>query len=216
MILTEFQSNRKRRTKQSAVYTTETEDYYMAYDARNEILHATDHWKICRWLDVGFDHVTAEDVERASRSDDVPTQAVRLRPVFEMCGLVGDEHEADRVDLIRRLADAGPQSDPEMRILFQAIAAEYMAARCASDAMSPGQSMEVMSMQLGNFSKLARLGNELREGQQRIRQAQKPSLKLLDASNQAAIGQTKMLTAGKEGFEREGDESPLHLGSERD
>jgi hypothetical protein len=103
----------------------------------------------------------------------------------------------ERADLIKRLAEAGPQSVTEMQVLFQAIATEYMAARCAADAMRPGQSVEVMSLQLGNFGKAAKMGTQLREAQHKLREAARPSLRLLDASPHAAIGHTNSLPSGE-------------------
>ena len=139
------------------------EDYYRAYDERMELLFGSDRLKICGWLNIGYDSVTADDLARACLSDDVQTQAVRLQSLFEMCGLVGEAHSVERAELIKRLAEAGPQSITEMQVLFQAIATDYMAARCAADAMRPGQSFEVMSLQLGNFGKAAKMGTQLRE-----------------------------------------------------
>lgn len=173
------------------------EDYYRAYDARMELLFGSDRLKICGWLNIGYDSVTADDLARACLSDDVQTQAVRLQSLFEMCGLVGEAHSVERAELIKRLAEAGPQSITEMQVLFQAIATEYMAARCAADAMRPGQSFEVMSLQLGNFGKASKLGTQLREAQHKLREAARPSLRLLDATPHAAIGQTKSLPAGE-------------------
>jgi hypothetical protein len=181
------------------------EDYYRAYDERMAFVHASDHWQICRWLNIAYDSVTAEDLARASVSNDVQTQAVRLRPLFEMCGLVGEAYSMERADLIQRLAEAGPQSSSEMQILSQAIATEYMAARCAADAMRQGQSVEVMSLQLGNFSKASKLGTQLREAQHKLWEAARPSLRLLDASPHAAIGHTKSLPAGEAAPDRQGD-----------
>lgn len=173
------------------------EDYYLAYDARMELLYGSDRLKICGWLNIGCDSVTAEDLARACLSDDVQIQAVRLQSLFEMCGLVGEAHSVERADLIKRLAEAGPQSVTEMQVLSQAIATEYMAARFASDAMRPGQSVDVMSLQLGNFNKAAKMGAQLREAQHKLREAARPSLRLLDATPHAAIGQTKSLPVGE-------------------
>jgi hypothetical protein len=173
------------------------EDYFRAYDARMELLYGSDRLKICGWLNIGYDSVTTEDLARACLSDHVQTQAVRLQSLFEMCGLVGEAHSVERADLVRRLAEAGPQSITEMQVLFQAIATEYMAARFASDAMRHGQSVEVMSLQLGNFNKAAKMGAQLREAQHKLREAARPSLRLLDATPHAAIGQTKSLPAGE-------------------
>ena len=111
------------------------EEYYLAYDARMELLYGSDRLKICGWLNIGYDSVTAEDLARACLSEDVQVQAVRLQSLFEMCGLVGEAHSVERADLILRLAVAAAQSITEMQVLFQAIATEYMAARFAADAM---------------------------------------------------------------------------------
>jgi len=173
------------------------QDYYRAYDARMELLYGSERLKICGWLNIGYDSVTADDLARACLSGDVQIQTVRLQSLFEMCGLVGEAHSVERADLIKRLAEAGPQSITEMQVLSQAIATEYMAARFATDAMRPGQSVEVMSLQLGNFGKAAKMGTQLREAQHKLREAARPSLRLLDASPHAAIGHTKSLPAGE-------------------
>lgn len=156
---------------------------------------ANKHRKICSALHLRYADVTADDLARASLSDDPDIQCARLGPLFKMCGLIGVGHEIERADLINRLADAGLQSVNEMQVLSQAIATEYMAARFASDAMRQGQSFEVMSLQLGNFSKAAKLGTQLREAQHKFREAARPSLRLLDASPHAAIAETKSLPA---------------------
>lgn len=173
------------------------EDYFRVYDARMELLFGSDRLKICGWLNIGYDSVTADDIARACLSDDVQIQAVRLQSLFEMCGLVGEAHSVERADLIKRLAEAGPQSIKEMQVLSQAIATEYMAARFATDATRPGQSVEVMSLQLGNFNMAAKMGTQLREAQHKLREAARPSLRLLDASQHAAIGHTKSLPSGE-------------------
>lgn len=173
------------------------EDFYRAYDARMELLYGSDRLKICGWLNVGYDSVAADDLARACMSGDVQIQAVRLQSLFEMCGLVGEAHSVERADLIKRLAEAGPQSITEMQVLSQAIATEYMAARFAADAMRPGQSVEVMSLQLGNFGKAAKMGTQLRVAQHMLREAARPSLRLLDATPHAAIGHTKSLPSGE-------------------
>lgn len=142
---------------------------------------ANAHRKVCGALHLRYDDVTAEDLARASLSDDPDMQCARLGPLFKMCGLIGVGHEIERADVVRTIAGAGPQSEGEMRLLFQVTAAEYMAAVCATDAMQPRQDLSVVSMQVGNFAKLTRLGLELRGGLQKLRTAQRPSLRLLDA-----------------------------------
>lgn len=92
-----------------------------------------------------------------------------------MCGAlhlrygVGDEIAC--ADVVKTIAGAGPQSKAEMRLLFQVTAAECMAAPCATDAMQPRQDLFVVSMRVGNYAKLTRLGLELRGGLQKLRRA---------------------------------------------
>lgn len=188
------------------------EDYYRAYDARMEVMYGSDQLQICGWLNIAYGSVTAEDLARACLSDDLQTQAVRLHPLFEMCGLVGEAYSLERADFIKRLAEAGPQNVTEVQVISQTIATEYIAARCASDAMRHGQSVEVMSMQLGNFSKVAKLGTQLREAQHKLREAGRPSLKLLDASRRAAVGQTKRLPAREATPDPRGDTDEVEHG----
>jgi hypothetical protein len=162
---------------------------------------ANAHRKVCGALHLRYDDVTADDLARASLSDDIDIQCARLGPLFKMCGLVGDGHEIERADLVKTIAGAGPQSEAEMRLLFQGTAAEYMAVRCAADAMQPGQDPSIMSLQIGNFSKLTRLGFDLQEGLQKLRSAQRPSRRVLDAgpAPSGAVGHTKALPAATDG-----------------
>ncbi len=162
---------------------------------------ANAHRKVCGALHLRYGDVTADDLARASLSDDIDIQCARLGPLFKMCGLVGDGHEIERADLVKTIAGAGPQSEAEMRLLFQGTAAEYMAVRCAADAMQPGQDPSIMSLQIGNFSKLTRLGFDLQEGLQKLRSAQRPSRRVLDAGPAplAAVGHTKALPAATDG-----------------
>jgi len=183
---------------------------------------ANEHRKICGALHLRYDHVTAEDLARASLSDDTDIQCARLGPLFKMCGLVGVGHEIERADLVKTIADAGPQSEAEMRLLFQVTAAEYMAALCATDAMQPRQDLSVVSLQMNNYSKLARLGLDLREGLQKLRSAQRPSLRLLDAEPGphpdpfAAVGYANVLPAAGDGQEPSEAQDPPDAGGDRD
>ena len=162
---------------------------------------ANAHRKICGALHLRYGDVTADDLARASLSDDTDIQCARLGPLFKMCGLIGVGNEIERADLVKTIAGAGPQSEAEMRLLFQGTAAEYMAVRCAADAMQPGQDPSIMSLQIGNFSKLTRLGFDLQEGLQKLRSAQRPSRRVLDAgpAPSGAVGYTKALPAATDG-----------------
>jgi hypothetical protein len=166
-----------------------------------QLAHA--HRKVCAALHLRYGDVTPDDLVRASLSDDPDIQCARLGPLFKMCGLVGDGHQIERADAIKTIADAGPQSEAEMRLLISIAASGYMAARCAADAMEPRQNLAVMSMQVGNFSKLTRLGLDLRGGLQKLRNTQRPSLRVLEATPApalvGAVGHAKALTAGCDG-----------------
>jgi hypothetical protein len=181
---------------------------------------ANEHRKICGALHLRYGDVTADELHRASLSDDTDIQCARLGPLFKMCGLIGVGQEIERADVVRTIADAGPQSEGEMRLLFQVTAAEYMAALCATDAMQPRQDLSVVSLQMGNYSKLTRLGLDLREGLQKLRNAQRPSLRLLDATSApdpfAAVGHTKALTAGGAGHDPSEAQSPPDTEDDRD
>ena len=179
---------------------------------------ANAHRKICDALHLRYGDVTADDLTRASLSDDTDIQCARLAPLFKMCGLVGVAQEIERADLLKTIADAGPQSETEMRLLFQITAAGFMAAQCATDAMQPRQDLAVVSLQITNFSKLTRLGLDLREGLQKLRSAQRPSLRLLDASPAPlpAVGHTKALPAGTDVRDTSEAHSPPDAGGDRD
>ena len=178
---------------------------------------ANGHRKICGALHLRYGDVTADDLARASLSDEADIQCARLGPLFKMCGLVGDGHEIERADLVNTIADAGPQSEAEMRLLFQITAAEFIAARCATDAMQPRQDLAVMSLQMSNFGKLSRLGLDLRAGLEKLRSAQRPSLRLLEAAPAplGAVGHVKALPAG-DGRDASEAHSPPDTGADRD
>ena len=178
---------------------------------------ANDHRKICGALHLRYGDVSSDNLARASMSDDPDIQCARLAPLFKMCGLMGVGHEIERADLVKTIADAGPQSEAEMRLLFQITAAEFMAARCATDAMQPRQDVAVMSLQMANFGKLSRLGLDLRAGQEKLRSAQRPSLRLLEAAPapSGAVGHVKALPAG-DGRDASEAHSPPDTGGDRD
>ena len=145
-----------------------------------QIIHS--HSQICNWLHVGFDDVSREDLRRASLSDDPKVQNARLGGIIEACGLVGDAYEMARADLIRSIADMAPGSEVERLKANAAATVSVMSQRCAAQAMQPGQNPAVMSLQIGNFSKLMRLGLELEASQERSRLARRPALMLVDAN----------------------------------
>ena len=178
---------------------------------------ANGHRKICGALHLRYGDVTADDLARASLSDEADIQCARLGPLFKMCGLIGVGQEIERADLVKTIADAGPRSEAEMRLLFQITAAEFMAARCATDAMQPRQDVAVMSLQMSNFGKLSRLGLDLRAGQEKLRSAQRPSLRLLEAAPAplGAVGHVKALPAG-DGSDASEAHSPPDTDGDRD
>ena len=178
---------------------------------------ANGHRKICGALHLRYGDVTADDLARASLSDEADIQCARLGPLFKMCGLIGVGQEIERADLVKTIADAGPRSEAEMRLLFQITAAEFMAARCATDAMQPRQDVAVMSLQMANFGKLSRLGLDLRAGLEKLRSAQRPSLRLLEAAPAplGAVGHVKALPAG-DGSDASEAHSPPDTDGDRD
>jgi hypothetical protein len=181
---------------------------------------ANEHRTICSALHLRYGDVTADELARASLSDEADIQCARLGPLFRMCGLIGVGHEIERADLVKTIADAGPRSEAEMRLLFQITAAEFMAAQCATDAMQPRQDLAVMSLQMSNFGKLSRLGLDLRAGLEKLRSAQRPSLRLLEAAPATAplgaVGHAKALTAGGDGHHPSEALSPPDTGGDRD
>ena len=180
---------------------------------------ANEHRTICGALHLRYGDVTADDLGRASLSDDADIQCARLGPLFMMCGLIGVRHEIERADLAKTIADAGPRSEAEMRLLFQITAAESMAARCATDAMQPRQDLAVMSLQMADFGKLSRLGLDLRAGLEKLRSGQRPSLRLLEAAPApaplGAVGHVKALPAG-DGRDPSEAHSPPDTDGDRD
>lgn len=171
---------------------------------------ANGHRKVCGALHLRYGDVTADDLARASLSDDTDVQCARLGPLFKMCGLVGDGCQIERADLVKTIADAGPQSEAEMRLLFQIAAAQCLATLCATDAAQPRQDLAVVSLQIANFSKLTRLGFDLQEGLQKLRGAQRPSRRVLGAGSAplAAVGHTKALPASTDVRDPSGAHSP--------
>ena len=180
---------------------------------------ANGHRKICGALHLRYGDVTADELARASLSDEPDIQCARLAPLFRMCGLIGVGHEIERADLVKTIADAGPESEAEMRLLFQITAAEFMAARCATDAMQPRQDVAIMSLQMANFGKLSRLGLDLRVGLEKLRSARRPSLRLLEGvpapAPLGAVGHVKALPAGDRRAPSEA-QSPPDTGCDRD
>lgn len=179
---------------------------------------ANEHRKICGGLHLRYGDVTADELARASLSDDTDIQCARLAPLFKMCGLVGDGHEIERADVVKTIAGAGPQSEAEMRLLFQVTASQYLAALCATDATQPRQDLAVVSLQIGNFSKLTRLGLDLQEGLRKLRNAQRPSLRLLEAApaSLGAVDHVKALPAGDVAQDLSGPQSPPDTDDDRD
>jgi hypothetical protein len=179
---------------------------------------ANAHRKVCGALHLRYGDVTPDDLARASLSCDADIQCARLSPLFKMCGLVGDGHEIDRADVVKTVADAGPQGEAEMRLLFQVAATEHMAARCATDAMQPHQDMAVVSLQVGNFGKLTRLGLDLRVGLEKLRNAQRPSRRVLEAEPApaplGALGPANALAAVNDGHDPSAAHSPPGGGTE--
>ena len=181
---------------------------------------ANGHRKICGALHLRYGDVSADDLARASLSEDPDIQCARLAPLFKMCGLIGGGHEIERADLVKTIADAGPRSETEMRLLFKVAASEYLAALCASDAAQPRQDLAVVSLQISNFSKLTRLGFDLQEGLQKLRSVQRPSLRLLEAATATAslgaVGHAKAITAGGDGHDPSETQIPPGTGGDRD
>ena len=181
---------------------------------------ANGHRKICGALHLRYGDVSPDDLARASMSDDPDIQCARLVPLFKMCGLIGVGHEIERADLVKTIADAGPQSETEMRLLFKVAASEYLASLCATDAAQPRQDLAVVSLQISNFSKLTRLGFDLQEGLQKLRSTQRPSLRLLEAATATAplgaVGHAKALIAGGDGHDPSEAHSPPDTGGDRD
>jgi hypothetical protein len=192
--------------------------------ARERELAAEEAWRllneyrtVCGALYLRYGDVTADDLARASLSGETGIQCARLGPLFKTCGLVGVGQEIERADLVKTIADAGPQSETEMRLLFKVAAADYLATLCATDAAQPRQDLAVVSLQIGNFSKLTRLGFELQEGLQKLRGAQRPGLRVLDAGPAplAAVGHTKALPAGADGRDTSEGQSPPDADTDR-
>lgn len=180
---------------------------------------ANEHRTVCGALHLRYGDVTADDLARASLSEDADIKCARLGPLFKMCGLIGVGHEIERADLVKTIANAEPQSEAEMRLLFKVAASEYLATLCATDAAQPHQDLAVVSLQISNFSKLTRLGFDLQEGLQKLRSTQRPSLRLLEAAPASAPvgagGHVKALPAGGGGDPSEA-QSPPDTGGDRD
>ena len=60
---------------------------------------ANEHRTICGALHLRYGDVTADELARASLSDEADIQCARLGPLFRMCGLIGVGHEIERADL---------------------------------------------------------------------------------------------------------------------
>lgn len=119
------------------------------------------HHQTCQWLRVNSERVTPVDLTRAALTEDPAVQLSRLKQIFAMCGVSKEDPEAEREDLVRIIADYGPQTDQERVTLYQKKAAEQLAAKSAIAAMSPGTLPQVTTMHASNFAKLSKVGVEL-------------------------------------------------------
>jgi hypothetical protein len=93
------------------------------------------HTTTCRMLDVNGGDVSPEDFRRGALSDDPRVQVSRLKALFRACGIVGVADEVERADVVRVAAEYAPQSEGERHVVFQAIAAHFMARRSAPETL---------------------------------------------------------------------------------
>jgi hypothetical protein len=119
------------------------------------------HHQTCQWLRVNSERVTPLDLTRAALTEDPAVQLSRLRQLFGMCGVSEEHLETEREDLVRIMADYGPQSDQERVTLYQKKAAEQLAAKSAIAAMGPGTLPQVTTMHASNFGKLSKVAVDL-------------------------------------------------------
>lgn len=133
------------------------------------------HHQTCKWLRINSERVTPLDLTRAALTDDPAVQLSRLKQLFGMCGVSEEHLETEREDLVRIIADYGPQNDQERVTLFQKKAAEQLAAKSATAAMSPGTLPQVTTMHASNFGKLSKVGVELGDRLDAMRGSSGPS-----------------------------------------
>jgi hypothetical protein len=119
------------------------------------------HDQTCQWLRVNSENVTPLDLTSAALTEDPSVQFSRLQQLFEACGVLGENRQTEREDLICTIAEYGPQNDRERTILYHQKAAERMAARCSAGAMATGVLPQVTALHANSFSKLVRIDNEL-------------------------------------------------------
>lgn len=93
-------------------HSEDTEALALRWEAINR------HRTTCQALRLDMSKVTPEEIARATVSCEAYWQIERLSQVFEALNLSGDNNEGRRVDLIRRVARAGPRNEDEMHILF--------------------------------------------------------------------------------------------------
>lgn len=164
-----------------AEHSHEGKDTETIVDAELEVaLHAQylamrQHHQTCQWLRVDSEKVTPPDLTRAALTDDPAVQLSRLKQLFGMCGVLEEHLETEREDLVRIIADYGPQNDQERVTLYQKKAAEQLAAKSASAAMSPGTLPQVTTMHASNFGKLSKVGVELGDRLDALRGSVGPS-----------------------------------------
>lgn len=133
------------------------------------------HDQTCQWLGVDSESVTRLDLARATLVEDPSVQFSRLRQLFEACGVLGQDLQTEREDLICTIADYGPQNDRERTILYHQRATERMAGRCAAGAMAAGALPQVTALHANSFGKLVRIGNELGDRLDTMRGLTRPS-----------------------------------------
>jgi hypothetical protein len=135
---------------------------------------ANEHRTICGALHLRYGDVTADELARASLSDDMHTQVSRLRGLFTACGIVAEPQEVERADVIRVAAENAPQSEPERQLVFQLIAAHFMALRSAGEAASGRHIPQVTALYTGDFVKVSKLHASLQGTLQAMRRCASP------------------------------------------
>jgi hypothetical protein len=135
---------------------------------------ANGHRTVCGALNLRYGDVTADELARATRSDDMHTQVSRLRGLFTACGIVAEPQEVERADVIRVAAENAPQSEAERQVLFQLMAAHFLTLRSAGEAASGRHIPQIAALYTGDFVKASKLHASLQGALQAMRRGVSP------------------------------------------
>jgi len=106
--------------------------------AANAICLSDRHQSICDALGVDPERVSAEDLSRATLTNDAEQQLARLIELFQSCGIFDPWFKAERQHLVRAISAEAPNTHGERELLYYSYAAQSLAMRSAARAHRGG------------------------------------------------------------------------------